>query len=369
MSEKEKLEVKEQEEKVESKDNEKKEVKPDLNVSDTSNKVYQSRKWLITINNFLEFGFTRESIKDKLNTMNLRYWCMGEEIGNVSKIHHIHIFICSDGGIRNTTLKKKFPVAHLDACIGTCAQNRDYIRKEGKYADSEKADTSIPGTFEEWGEMPAEKEEINGKKAKVISMIKEGKTNYEILDEVPSEAYYIQKFNEIRQMYLFKENESKPRSIDVFYLFGKTGTGKTSSIFRKYKPSEICRITSYTNGVRFDSYDGQKVLVFEEFKGQIPLKEMLNYLDIYPLRLPARYADKIAAYTVVYITSNDPIESLYITEQIKYPESYRAFLRRINRIWEYVEFGEPPIKIKDDDPPKIDEDAFLKGENEDVEEK
>lgn len=343
---------------------------PTLEIADvsTKTKAFQSRKWLITINNFLDFGITREGIKDKLSTLNLKYWCMGEEIGNQSKIHHIHIFICSDGGIRNTTLKRKFPVAHLDACIGTCKQNRDYVLKEGKYADSIKADTSIPGTFEEWGELPPEKEEINGNKAKVISLIKEGKDNYEILEELPTEAYHIQKFNELRQMYLYQEYENRPRSIDVYYLFGKSGTGKTSSIYKKHKASDICRITSYSNGVKFDAYEGQKVLVFEEFKGQVPLKEMLNYLDIYPLKLPARYADKTAAYTVVFITSNEPLSNIYKNEQDASPESYRALLRRINRIWEYENYGEPPIKIKDEDPPKIDENAFVIGGDEDAEE-
>lgn len=35
-------------------------------------------------------------------------------------------------------------------------------------------------------------------------------------------------------------------------------------------------------------------LVFEEFHSQIPIGDMHNYLDIYPLMLPARYNDKVA---------------------------------------------------------------------------
>ena len=34
---------------------------------------------------------------------------------------------------------------------------------------------------------------------------------------------------------------------------------------------------------------------------------MLNYLDIYPLYLPARYTDRVACYHHVYITSNAPL--------------------------------------------------------------
>ena len=61
-------------------------------------------------------------------------------------------------------------------------------------------------------------------------------------------------------------------------------------------------MTNYraSKGISFEGYHGQEVLVFEEFSGQIPIEDMLNYLDIYPLSLPARYNDKTACYTKVY---------------------------------------------------------------------
>lgn len=125
------------------------------------------------------------------------------------------------------------------------------------------------------------------------------------------------------------------------YISGKTGTGKTRSIFRNNNASDICRITSYKKGnpALFDGYNGQSVLVFEEFAGQIPIEEMLNYLDIYPLMLPARYYDRVACYTKVYITSNIPIENQYVDIQISKPETWLAFLRRINFIERYSDDG------------------------------
>ena len=53
-------------------------------------------------------------------------------------------------------------------------------------------------------------------------------------------------------------------------------------------------MTNYraTRGISFDGYHGQDVLVFEEFSSQIPIEDMLNYLDIYPLSLPARTMTK-----------------------------------------------------------------------------
>ena len=70
---------------------------------------------------------------------------------------------------------------------------------------------------------------------------------------------------------------------------------------------------------------------------------MLNYLDIYPLALPARYNDKTACYTMVYITSNLPVEKQYRSEQWDRPETWRAFLRRIHTVIEYLPDGSTVI--------------------------
>ena len=73
---------------------------------------------------------------------------------------------------------------------------------------------------------------------------------------------------------------------------------------------------------------------------------MLNYLDIYPLSLPARYNDKTACYTKVYITSNLPLEKQYWGEQWDRPETLRAFLRRIHVVVEYLPDGSTVIHKK-----------------------
>ena len=104
-------------------------------------------------------------------------------------------------------------------------------------------------------------------------------------------------------------------------------------------------MTNYraAKGISFDGYHGQEVLVFEEFSRQVPIEDMLNYLDIYPLSSPARYNDKTACYTTVYITSNLPLEKQYRGEQWDRPETWRAFLRRIHNVIEFYR-TEPPSR-------------------------
>ena len=125
--------------------------------------------------------------------------------------------------------------------------------------------------------------------------------------------------------------------LEVTYIFGAAGTGKTSGIYQKHDPRDVCRVTNYRvgKGISFDHYHGQDVLVFEEFHSQIPIEDMLNYLDIYPLYLPARYTDRTACYTKVYLTSNIPLAEQYPEIQRKQPETWKAFLRRIHKVIMY----------------------------------
>ena len=113
------------------------------------------------------------------------------------------------------------------------------------------------------------------------------------------------------------------------------------SLYQKHNAKDICRITNYRvgKGINFDGYTNQGVLVFEEFNSQIPIEEMLNYLDIYPLSLPARYTDRTACYKTVYITSNIPLSEQYKKVQKERPETWNAFLRRIHKVLEYKKDG------------------------------
>lgn len=181
------------------------------------------------------------------------------------------------------------------------------------------------------------KAENSPKMSMLIENIKDGKKTTEIIDNSPEFAFRIRDIDILRQALLSEKYTTENRELTVTYIFGASGTGKTSGIYKRHKATNICRITNYRagKGISFDGYFGQDVLVFEEFNSQIPIEDMLNFLDIYPLYLPARYNDKIACYTTVYITSNIPLNEQYKDVQIHRPETWKAFLRRIHKVIEY----------------------------------
>lgn len=69
--------------------------------------------------------------------------------------------------------------------------------------------------------------------------------------------------------------------------------------------------------------------------------DMPEYLDGYPLTIPARYANRQACYETVYIISNIDLKEQYPNIQAVEPETWRAFLRRIHQVIEYRKEGEP----------------------------
>ena len=300
----------------------------------------QSRKWTMTINNPIDCNLTHDAITKILMLFSPEYFCMADEIA-VTGTFHTHVFLYSLSPIRFTTLKNRFPIAHIEKAYGSAKQNRDYITKSGKWADSDKAETAIEGSFYEYGNIPAENAEKNPQMFQLVQNVKDGLSTVEIIDSKPNMAFRIKDIDMLRQTLLAEKYTTESRSLEVCYIYGASGTGKTRGIYAKHNSKDIYRITNYRHGSNafFDGYQGQDILVFEEFNSQIPIEEMLNYLDIYPLRLPARYNDKTACFTKVYITSNIPLYSQYKEAQMQRPETWNAFSRRIHKIIEYRSDG------------------------------
>ena len=117
----------------------------------------QCRKWQLTLNNPADRGLDHDEIKRHLSQLkSCVYYCLADEIGLETQTPHTHVYIHLKSPARFSRVKKLFPDAHIEQARGSAAENKAYVEKSGKWATDAKADTSIPGTFEEWGELPDE---------------------------------------------------------------------------------------------------------------------------------------------------------------------------------------------------------------------
>lgn len=111
--------------------------------------------------------------------------------------------------------------------------------------------------------------------------------------------------------------------LEVNYLWGETGVGKTSYVYAREGIGSVYTVSDY--GHAFDRYEGEKCLLLDEYTGQFSMPSILKILDVWPVQLSARYSNKWAAYTRVWVVSNLPASDLYTFS----PESQRrAFFRR-----------------------------------------
>lgn len=136
----------------------------------------------------------------------------------------------------------------------------------------------------------------------------------------------------------------KMRDVQVKCFFGATGTGKTRSALESADWADIYRATHYNSGA-FDGYDAHDVLILDEFRGQLPVSQLLTMSDPYPCKLAARYADRQAAYTSLYLLSNDGPWDWYpsATEETK-----RALCRRFPEVREFTSVGKSRVLEKEE---------------------
>lgn len=295
----------------------------------------KSRKWHITINNPVQHCFTHEKIKEILSQFSsMVYWCMSDEIGEQGT-YHTHLFMVLNNASLFSTIKKRFPPANIQMAKGTSQQNRDYVFKEGKWEKDKKKETNLSDTHEEFGDMPFDRQGYRSDLEDLYDMIKSGMTTYEILEENPSYMLNLDKIDRVRTIYFQSKYKSTRRlDLEVTYVYGVPGTGKTRNIMDFFGDENVFRITDYRHP--FDSYQCQDIVVFEEFRSDLRIQDMLNYLDVYPLELPSRYNNKIACYTKVFIVTNISLEDQYEGVQIKYQDTWKAFLRRIHKVIHYT---------------------------------
>lgn len=290
----------------------------------------KSRKYLLTINNPIDKGYTHDIINDIVSHFKYEYYCLCDEVGE-NGTPHTHIYFYCANAVYFDTVKRRFPEAHIDNANGSSQENRDYIRKEGKYLNSEKKETNIPETFEEYGTLPLDTVDKNKSiSADILEMIKDGYTDTEILDRHPSCYTKLKQIEAVRQAYLSDKFSKEFRHIEVSYIYGDTETGKTRYVMDTYGYENVYKITDYSHP--FDRYKSENIILFDEFRSSLTLKDMLQYLDGYPCSLPARYENKTACFTKVFIVSNIPLEQQYPNIQAEEPESWNAFVRRINNI-------------------------------------
>lgn len=281
---------------------------------------------------------THEAIISKLAQLPLVYWCLGDEIGEREHTPHTHIYIVARNSVRFDTVKKQFGKSHIEKAVSSSSENRDYIRKSGKWESTEKATTSLPNTFVEWGELPDDarpvRNERTNRNEELMQLIGQGYSTAQILAQDNSLALCAAKVEQLRGVMTAHKAKSIVRDIHIVYICCQNDSLANKYVYSNYPLQDVCRISHYpmSKGMRFDGYTSEPVILFSRFSGQIPLDEFLSYCSPYPTELPARYRNANAAFDTVIISSPLAISDIYREHQQRSPELWGELLDMVAKV-------------------------------------
>lgn len=122
------------------------------------------------------------------------------------------------------------------------------------------------------------------------------------------------------------------------WIFGETGTGKSQQAYKDYHPDTHYNLPN-DNGW-WDGYTGQKIVIINEFRGEIKYSELLELLDWTPKTVKRRGREPVPLLAEqIIITSSLSPEEVY--SNLALNDSLGQLLRRI-KIVELKEIKSKP---------------------------
>lgn len=292
-------------------------------------------KYHCVINNPEKKGITSESLEALLRTITtIIYFAFVFHTAPTTGTPHIHLFIWFKNSTTFSHIKKLLPEGtHIEAAKGNAKQNIEYITNTGPHKDK---DTYVPDSLVQSAPEPPDDSMKRMTSKDIMQELEAGKSPLDILRKNPALLKFnrLGDFQDVEALLLEDQFGTQMRDIEVAYVQGETRTGKTYGILQKYGLDNVYRAMMGKKN-SFDGYHGQDVILFDEFREDIPLPTMLMYLDKYPCTLEARYHDRVAAYTKAFVVSNWAFEDQYKKAK---KADYKAWVARFHYIRVYTDF-------------------------------
>lgn len=224
------------------------------------------------------------------NEKDMLYLIVGSEICPSTKRHHWQCYVTWREGKTMSAIKKYFKEnsLHLEIANGSARQNKRYCSKDGN--------------FFEYGDLPTP-----GKRTDLVKLkdeILKGKTVNDIVIEDPMAYHQYGRTLDKIEVIRYNINIRKVMTKGI-WLWGETGTGKTHKVFTDNKLEDIYTYP-YEKGEWWDGYKQQKVVLFDDFRGQVQFNFLLRLVDKHPnCKVPQRCKEPMNFVSeVVYITSS-----------------------------------------------------------------
>lgn len=268
----------------------------------------QSKRWCFTLNNP-----GTEDPPDWGHWTHLRYAVCQLERG-ASGTPHLQGYCQFSSAKRLRALQALLPRAHWEVARGNLQQNIDYCTKQdGRVAG--------PWTF---GEPTTQGQRTD--LTAVKRALDEGRDMRYIADNYFGDwVRYRESFEAYKRLRGDGGRDGTWRT-ELIVIVGPPGTGK-SRLARELAGNDGYY---HSMGKWWDGYDGQRVVVMDDFAGNVPFRELLKLCDFYPHQVEVKGGSRNFISKLIIITSNDRPEQWYDNEK----NTMLALYRRISQaIW------------------------------------
>lgn len=241
------------------------------------------------------------------------------EKGTEGETEHLQGAINYSIGKRFATIKNTLPFAHIEKAKGSNSQVRDYCTKK---------ETRVKGPVE-IGTFAEERERTDIKD--FIQMVQRGVPKLELAKLYPTLYARERKNLDLIRADMFEEYFTKYRAVDVTFIYGSAGVGKTTWACLQHEPNEVFSVTNFDNSM-FTNYNYQDVLIMDEFTGSMKYSTFNLMLDFKPLDLRGLGCAKPSCYHKVYIISNHTLKDIIKSMVGDDYKLQQTINRRIHRI-------------------------------------
>lgn len=241
----------------------------------------QTRNWCGTWNNYDDFSILT------LKSLGALYGVVGKEVCSTTGTPHLQIYLHFASprrwnAINNKCNKKAYWKPKYKN--SSTQQAIDYCKKgEQSHEEYELYKTAGPNygknaDVTEWGTPPTSQGARNDLEA-LREEINDGTTVDEIVMNDPMVYHQygrtLQRLEDLRMRKVFRQHMT-----EGIWLYGETGTGKSETAFKDFNP-DTHYVWRYDNGWN-DGYTQQDVVIIDEFRGQMPMNELLMMIDKHP---------------------------------------------------------------------------------------
>lgn len=229
--------------------------------------------------------------------------CQAEKCPTSGRVHW-QGYVHGNTAVGLATLQRELglPGVHAEVRRGSHEEAREYCRKE---------ESRVPGSIPiEIGEPPQQGRRTDLDGLKTV-LVERGLLGAFEADFTSTVRYY-RGFE--RYLSLVGEHRSRDTPQEAYYFYGPPGSGKTRAVWETVEDeSRVYAVPTSSGKPWFDDYRPgyHSVILVDDYRGQWPVPFFLQLLDRYRLLLPVKGSHIHMGRAKIYVTSNEPIETIY----------------------------------------------------------